>query len=81
MQEFALLSVWPREDGIIAVQLRLRAHQAAAQHWAFLFAACKKPNPGSEAHTFLGFSQALVPFSQPEEKQRDRERPRCLSRL
>lgn len=42
MQEFALLSVWPREDGIIAVQLRLRVHQAAAEHWAFLFDACKE---------------------------------------
>lgn len=40
MQEFALLPVWPSEDGIIAVQFRLRVHQAAAQHGTFLFAAC-----------------------------------------
>lgn len=36
VQELALLSVWPREDGVVAVQLRLGVHQAAAQHWAFL---------------------------------------------
>lgn len=41
MQEFALLSVWPREDGVVAVQLRLGVHQAAAQHRAFLFTAWK----------------------------------------
>lgn len=40
MQEFALLPVWPCEDGIVAVQLRLRVHQAAAHRGAFLFAAC-----------------------------------------
>lgn len=61
MQEFALLSVWPREDGVIAVQLRLRPHQAAAQHWAFLFDACKRDeNPGSGAQD-LGLSHALYP--------------------
>ena len=41
MQELALLPVWPREDGIVTVQLGLRAHQAAAQHRAFLFDACE----------------------------------------
>lgn len=44
MQEFALLPVWPCKDGIIAVQLRLRVHQATAQRRAFLFAACQKDN-------------------------------------
>lgn len=41
VQELALLSVWPREDGIVTVQLGLRVHQAAAQRWAFLFDACE----------------------------------------
>lgn len=41
VQELALLSVWPREDGIVTVQLGLRAHQAAAQCRALLFDACK----------------------------------------
>lgn len=73
MQEFALLSVWPREDGIITVQLRLRAHQAAAQHWAFLFDACEREeNPGSGAQNLPRPQPHPVPFSQPEEEQRDR---------
>lgn len=42
MQEFALLPVWPCEDSIIAVQLRLGVHQATAQRGAFLFTACGK---------------------------------------
>lgn len=41
VQELALLSVWPREDGVVAVQLGLRAHQAAAQCRALLFDACE----------------------------------------
>lgn len=45
MQEFALLPVWPSEDGIVTVQLRLRVHQAAAQHGTFVFAACQEDNP------------------------------------
>lgn len=48
MQELAFLSVWPCEDGIVAVQLRLRVHQAAAQRGAFLFAACQEEKPPSE---------------------------------
>lgn len=42
MQEFAFLPVWPREDGIIAVQLRLGVHQAAAQRGAFLSDTCAR---------------------------------------
>lgn len=60
MQELALLSVWPREDGVIAVQLGLGVHQAAAQHWAFLFDACSGGRLQLQALLISGI-QDLVP--------------------
>lgn len=73
MQEFALLSVWPCEDGIVTVQLRLRVHQAAAQHRAFVSDACKGVKGPSVRSTNLLFLELHpAPSSQPEQKQRDR---------
>lgn len=71
MQEFALLSVWPREDGIITVQLGLRVHQAAAQHWALLFDACKGVEPSVRSTNLLCLEPHPAPSSQPEAEQRD----------
>lgn len=60
MQEFALLPVWPSEDGIIAVQFRLRVHQAAAQHGTFLFAACQEDNSSVRKHLPRPDSQPIL---------------------